>query len=136
MGHGRLAPRGALLAVLAVREPGRDADLRELGVGRVPIRVRVRRPRLLALREQAGARLPGAHPLRFLPGDVVLGADSSERCNPIHLPTSGLQLFVVYSRKICSFSWSILAFRTAFPGPNHRSAQLFRVSKGSNRGRS
>ena len=36
VGRGRLAPRGALLAVLAVQEPERDADLRELGVGRGP----------------------------------------------------------------------------------------------------
>ena len=73
VGRGRLAPRGALLAVLAVQEPERDADLRELGVDRVPIRVRVHRPRLLALREQAGVHFPGARPFRFLPGDVVLG---------------------------------------------------------------
>ena len=49
------------------------ADPSKLGVDRVPIRVRVHRPRLLALREQAGVHFPGAHPFRFLPGDVVLG---------------------------------------------------------------
>lgn len=78
-GHGRLALRGALLAVLAVQESERDADLRELGVDRVPIR------------EQAGVHLPGAHSLRFLPGDVVLRAAAialSDRVDDLSLSTS------------------------------------------------
>lgn len=68
-----------------MQEPERDADPRELGVDRVPIRVRMHRPRLLALREQAGVHLPGAHPFRFLPGDVVLGR------GPEHVGDAGLR---------------------------------------------